>query len=246
MPPIMSESRLQHWLPVSLTTDRQTFAAGAIVLWVLMEVALRRGLVPLLAGPLGTGRGADSLVLAFLFPLIALAVAWWGLQNGIDRSDWEYTISIGSVGAGIAGWAGSFVLIGGLTLVYVSVLGIDLSVGAVGSASLGIAGAPTWALAVFLVGNGVVVPISEELAWRGVIQTSLADASGTTTAVVGTALAFVLKHLLVDLSAPLSRVTSLVVIALVFGVLRARYGTASSTVAHVATNIIPSALLVLG
>lgn len=239
----MPDTRFQNWFPISPDIDRQTFAAGAIALWIVLEFAFRRGLVPVLTDPLGTGRGADAVMLTFAFPLIALFIAWWGLQNGIGPADWEYTISIRNIGAGLIGWAGSLVFLGSLAFVYTSLLGWEPSVG---PGELGLTQAPTWVLVLFFVGNGIVVPITEELAWRGVIQTSLTEASGTTVAVVVTALAFVLKHLLVDLSAPLFRVTTLVVLAFVLGILRARYGTASSTVAHVAANGLSTALLILG
>jgi hypothetical protein len=60
-----------------------------------------------------------------------------------------------------------------------------------------------------------------------------------------TALAFVLKHLVVDMAAPLFGVTSLVLIAFPYCGLRARYGTASSTAAHLTGNPITTAPILL-
>lgn len=60
-----------------------------------------------------------------------------------------------------------------------------------------------------------------------------------------TATAFVLKHLVVDLAAPPLRVTALFVFAVLFCVIRARYGTASSTVAHLVVNGLATASPVL-
>jgi membrane protease YdiL (CAAX protease family) len=78
-----------------------------------------------------------------------------------------------------------------------------------------------------------------------VIQTALADAYGTWLAVLVTAAAFVAKHLVVDLAAPLFRVTSLVIMATILCGLRARYGTTSSTVAHLLANGVFTGLVFL-
>lgn len=229
-------------IPASSDRSLPALAAGAIALWVVLEVALRRGLGPRLADLLGTGLGADAVILALAFPVIAAAVAWWGRRVGVAPSDWTYDVSVRSVGAGLAGAAAFFAVYVGVAAVYTTVLGLQPSLGA---GALGVADAPTWALALFVLGNGVVVPISEELAWRGVVQTALTESYGTHLAVVVTAVAFVAKHLVVDLAAPLFRVTSLAMLAFVFGGLRARYGTASSTVAHLLVNGVTTAALVL-
>ncbi|WP_129116232.1 CPBP family intramembrane glutamic endopeptidase [Halegenticoccus tardaugens] len=143
-------------------------------------------------------------------------IAWIGRYVDIDPADWEYRFSLDSVGAGLVGLVVYLVLYGAAIAVYASFLGLEPSIE---PTSLGIDEAPVWAAALqkyrrkpttvvvwrmsILVVNGVVVPITEELAWRGVIQTALTDTYGTTIAIVVTATAFVLKHLFVDLSAPL-------------------------------------------
>ncbi len=229
-------------LPASSGRSLAAVAAVAMVAWVLLEFAFRRGLVGALAEPLGTGRGADALVLTFLFPVIAGVVVWLGARAGVGRSDWEYDVSLRTVGAGFGGVVAYYVVI--LAVIVALTTLLDVQAPSVGPTALGTAGAPAWALALLLVGNGVVVPITEELAWRGVIQTALTERYGTALAVGVTAVAFVAKHLIVDLAASPFRVASLVVLALVFGVLRARYGTASSTVAHLAVNLLSTAQLV--
>jgi len=239
----MSDSQTTKSFPVSPDRRLPIFAAAAIALWVLVEFALRRGLAPLLAEPLGTGLGADMASVAIGFPLIAVGIAWAGIHVGISPSDWEYKLSLRSVGAGLVGWLAYLVLYVGAVAVYTSVLGSQSSIT---PTALGVGDAPVWAAALLLVINGVVVPITEELAWRGVIQTALMDAYGTSIAIVVTATAFVLKHLVVDMAAPPLRVTSLVILALILSGLRARYGTTSSTVAHLAANGIATATLVLG
>ena len=105
--------------------------------------------------------------------------------------------------------------------------------------------APVWTLGLLFVVNGVVAPITEELACSGVIGTALAESSATWLAIVLTALGFVLKHPIFDMAAPLFGVTSLVLIAFPYCGLRARYGTASSTAAHLTGNPITTAPILL-
>jgi membrane protease YdiL (CAAX protease family) len=97
----------------------------------------------------------------------------------------------------------------------------------------------------FLLVDGIVGPVAEELVRRGVIQTALMESYGVYAGGAIAALAFVLKHLIVDTAAPFLRVISLVILASLLSGLRARYGTASSTVAHVAINSIASAAVLV-
>lgn len=238
----MSERQSADARHVSLDSSLPTIAAIAMAAWVLFEFAFRRGFAPALVDPLGTGLGADMVSIAIGFPLIAAGIALLGRRAGIHRSDWAYETSLRAVGAGIAGFVGYVVLYGAAAAVYTSVLGLEPSIG---TADLGVGGAPTWALGLLFVVNGILVPITEEFAWRGVIQTALTDAYGTWIAVLVTAVAFVAKHLVVDLGAPLFRVTSLVIMAAIVCGLRARYGTTSSTVAHLLANGVFTGLLLL-
>ncbi|ESP87280.1 CPBP family intramembrane glutamic endopeptidase [Candidatus Halobonum tyrrellensis] len=216
-------------------------AAGAMLLWVLAEFALRRGLAyALLAPKLGTSLGADAVVMVVGFPLIAAAVALLGRRAGVDPADWDYRLSRRAVGTGVAGFV-AYVAVAAAALFAASLAGSQPSSGLAGGS--GGAGLPAWVVALFLLGNGVVVPVAEELAWRGVIQTALTDAYGTSVAVSVTAVGFVAKHLVVDLAAMPFRVFSLAVLAVVFCALRARYGTTSSTVAHVLVNLLSTASL---
>lgn len=217
------------------------FAVSAMVAWVALEFALRRGLVPVLAPVLGSARGADALVLLVGFPLIAGLVALLGRRAGVEPADWDYAVSVRAVGMGVVGLVIYFVVFVAATLVY------TFGVGGQPSSAVGVslAGLPVWAAALLVAGNGVAVPVAEELAWRAVIQTALAEAYGTYAAVALAGAGFVLKHLLVDLSAPPLRVASLVILAVVLGALRARYGTASSTVAHLGGNLLATAALVV-
>lgn len=208
--------------------------------WIAGELLLRRGGVPLLAEPLGTAGGADMLLVGLGFPLLAAGIALVGFRGGIARTDWGYDWSHRALLAGVGGILVYYVAIIASALVYVAVVGMpSVPVPTVGTAQ------PRWVGAVFLVANGMVVPIAEELAWRGVVQTSLVRRFGPEIGIAVTAAAFVAKHLLVDMAAPTFRVVSLVVLAVVFSLLRHRYGTGSSTVAHLGVNLTASASVVL-
>ena len=237
-------------MPNKRTTDRfpavpashlPTVAGGAMLLWLLVEFAFRRGLAPVLADRLGTGLGADMVSSTLGISLAAAGIAWWGTQAGITPADWDYTISRRTIGAGIAGVIGIYVLRGMAVAILTVGLGFNLADGR----SLGVGTAPVWALGAFLLVNGMLGPIAEELAWRGVIQTALSEAYGTYVAVGVTAVAFVLKHLIVDLSISPFRTTALVVLAFGLCGLRARYGTTSSTIAHVLMNSIETLTVII-
>lgn len=217
-------------------------AAVGMVAWVALEFTFRRGLGPLLADALDSGFGAEGAIMVVAVPPIAVLVAWLGTRVGIGRTGWAYDHSPRALAAGVGGIPAYFVVYLALLLALGPVLGIDPmadpGIGDVGDV-------PAWALALFLVGNGVVVPISEELAWRGVVQTALTESYGSYVAVVVTAVAFVTKHLVVDLAAPPARVLSLLVLAFLVCGLRARFGTASSTLAHVGINLLATASLLV-
>lgn len=229
----MSDGETLERVPVSSDSSLPVVAAAAMVAWVALELAFRRGIAAVLAPRLDTGLGADMAVGLVFLPLAAAVVAWLGRRGGIGRGDWAYSRSLRAVAIGLAGAVGILVVRAAVVTFYASVLGLEPSVDA---SALGIGAAPTWALALLFVVNGFLVPVVEEFAWRGVIQTALTRSYGTAVAVVVTAVAFVLKHVVVDMAAPLFRVTSLAILAVVFCGLRARYGTTSATVAHVGVN----------
>jgi membrane protease YdiL (CAAX protease family) len=236
-----NSSRVSSWFPSGGSVAR--FAAAAILTWIVVEVALRRGVVWILADVVGNGRGADAILLAIGFPLLAYGIAQWGMRRGIVPSDWDYEVSIRPIGLALVGVVMYYVVIGAFTVGYTQIVGTPQS--AATSATFGESvGGTLWVAAMFFFANGIVVPITEELAWRGVIQTALMDSYGTYVGGVLTAVAFVGKHLIVDGSAPIFRVVSLFVLAFLVCGLRARYGTASSTVAHLAVNSIATASVI--
>ena len=224
----------------SSTNPLTRFAAAAIGIWVVVEGALRRGGVQILADVVGSARGADMILVGIGFPLLVYGLAQWGIRRGISPSDWEYNISIQSVGLGFASVIVYFLLFGAISAVYTQVIGAAPSAAA-GASLVENASETLWVAVVFLLVNGIVVPITEELAWRGVVQTALMESYGIYVGGAITAIAFVLKHLIVDAAAPFLRVASLVILAFILSGLRVRYGTVSSTVAHLAANGLASA-----
>ncbi len=84
--------------------------------------------------------------------------------------------------------------------------------------------------------NGLLVPVVEEFAWRGYIQTRMVLALGRPAGIVITAVLFAAKHVVVDRS--LGRVFTLMGGALVLGGVGARWGTQASTITHVVLNVV--------
>lgn len=103
----MSNKWTANRLPGSLARHLPSVAGGAIILWLLVEFAFRRGLTPLLAGRLGTSLGADTVSVTIGFTLAAAGIAWWGVQ-AVAPADWDYTFSRRTIGAGIAGLIGLY------------------------------------------------------------------------------------------------------------------------------------------
>lgn len=236
-----NRSRVSSWFPPGDSVAR--FAAAAILTWIVVEIGLRRGAVRILADVVGNARGADVILLAVGFPLLAYGIAQWGMRRGIDPSEWDYDVSLRSVGLALAGVVVYYVAIVTFTVGYTQIVGTPQSAAANAALAESVGGT-LWIAAMLFLANGIIVPITEELAWRGVIQTALMDSYGTYVGGVLTAVAFVGKHLIVDGGASVFRLVSLVVLGFIFCGLRARYGTASSTIAHLVVNSIATASVV--
>ena len=100
---------------------------------------------------------------------------------------------------------------------------------------------PVWAAVLLLVTNGVIGPVCEEFAWRGVLQPRLTARFGTANGLLVTAVLFSLKHCVVDFS--FGRLFAILAFGLVAGAVRIRWGTSTSAAAHVTANVIGSAFL---
>jgi membrane protease YdiL (CAAX protease family) len=100
---------------------------------------------------------------------------------------------------------------------------------------------PPWSAVLLLVTNGVVGPVCEELAWRGVLQPRMIVRFGTVPGLVLTAVLFSLKHCVVDFS--FGRLFAIIAFGLVAGAVRIRWGTSTSAAAHVTANLVGSIFL---
>ena len=219
---------------LSSTNPLTRFAAAAIGIWVVVEGALRRSGVRILADVVGSARGADMILVGIGFPLLVYGLARWGIRRGISPSDWEYNVSIQSVGPGFASVIVYFLLFGAVSAVYTQVIGAAPSTAA-GTSLVENASETLWVAVMFFLVR------YRRPDWRGVVQTALMESYGIYIGGAITAIAFVLKYLIVDAAAPFLRVASLVIFAFILSGLRVRYGTASSTVAHLAANGLVSA-----
>jgi membrane protease YdiL (CAAX protease family) len=100
-----------------------------------------------------------------------------------------------------------------------------------------------WAIIPLLIGNGTMVPIVEEFAWRGYVQTSFARVWGAWPALWVTAVLFALKHVIVDLS--MARTITLVTASVILGLIRHFFGTLASTLAHYTMNFVASTVAIV-
>lgn len=211
----------------------------AALLWVSLEMAVR------LAGSLGLGPvldnalAGDMLAVAIGMPLIAWLIARYGRAHGFGFERWAYRWTALTVVVGVGAGLLALGLMAGTAQIDLRLWGGSDEVPEHLVEGLR---AGTWAVVLMLVVNGIVAPVCEEIAWRGVIQTALVQAWGPALGVVVAALLFASKHVLVDGS--LSRVTTLVMLGLVLGVVRHRWGTGSSTAAHIVTNVAATLLIV--
>jgi len=215
---------------------------GVAVGWLFTELLLRWGVGFALLSAGLSPVAADWTLLLVGVPLVAGFLSWIALRRGMTPGEWGHDASRSALAAGAAG---APVLLGAIAVtgrVDAALFGLDeLEAGV--AETIGDELAATPALAVlFLLGNGIAVPVAEEQVWRGIVQTKLVDAWGVPAGIGVTAALFALKHVVVDLS--VARPTTLLALALGFGLLRHRYGTTSSTVAHLGVNFASSAALV--
>jgi len=216
-------------------------------LWVLIEFATRTGLgwaVLRLARLVGSRPGLGEIYLlsnALKWPaVIVLGIVFYRRvrREGLTWAELGYRSGRSAVAAGlIAGviWLG----LGVVSYIDAYLFGKG-DVERYNQAAL--AAGPVAEL-IMLPVNGILAPVVEELAWRGYVQTHLVWGWGPRTGIVVTSLLFAAKHNLVDLS--LSRSISLLVGALVLGIVGYRWGTVASTIAHVVVNFTSTLALLL-
>jgi membrane protease YdiL (CAAX protease family) len=217
-------------------------AATASTLWVVVEFAVRRGLTAPIGAVLESSALGYVTTLALTAIVLAPTIALFGTRAGISPGDWELPFSVRGALEAVGATLAYYVFVVVAAVVLVAVFGAEQSSAQSG---IGFADASTLAVVGFVVANGVFVPIAEEIAWRGVVQTALTNALGVAAGIAITAVAFVAKHVVVDLGATPIRLASLLFLAFAFGILRHRHGTGSATVAHVLANTTATLSLVL-
>ncbi|QLG48149.1 CPBP family intramembrane glutamic endopeptidase [Natrinema halophilum] len=219
-----------------------TVAAVVVAGWIVLEFALRRGLVSVAVTAGFDPLVVDYLVLAIGLPLIAGVLSWYALEHGQNRETWGWDWAPRNLGLGVFAGIVGIGLLAGASQIDAALFGLDETGAAVGEGLTAAFEANTTLAFLFLVGNGVLAPIAEEQVWRGIVQTELVDEWGSAVGISVTAILFALKHVVVDLS--VGRLTTLLTLGLLFGVVRHRWGTASSTVTHVLLNVVSSASIV--
>jgi membrane protease YdiL (CAAX protease family) len=232
------------------TARRQAVRAGlsAVLLWVGIEFGLRTvGLVTgalAIASMTGVEDPAPAHVGALNNGLLVAAVlALWVAfdrrirREGIGLPDLGYRFTRG---AGVIGMACGVGLLG--IAAGTASLDVHLFRFNVDEHLATIAATPMLGILALFVGNALLAPVVEELAWRGYIQGRLALGWGPRAAPVATALLFAAKHTIVDLS--LGRSVTLVIGSLALGVIRDRWGTFESTLAHFTLNFTATTLVV--
>lgn len=212
--------------------------AGA---WTVIELLFGLG-VAATVGSLVDSPFVGVLVATIVgFPVAAGVAVWYGRRVGIDRADWDYRVNGRIVVAGLAA--------GVLTVLAVQATGALIALAGWSETAIATFGFvltdldALWVVALFVLAHGVVAPLAEELAWRGVVQTALVDARGPVVGIAVTAALFTAKHALLDAS--LARVPTVLVLAVALGVVRHRWGTSASTLVHVIVNTTSVLLLVV-
>lgn len=217
-------------------------AIVAVVAWVVLEAVVRTGGALTADAVVGDPVVGDWAALLIGFPAIAALLSRYALRSGQRREDWDYDWTARPVAIGAVAGVASIAVIAALGRVDAALFGAGRDPAAAADAFVATIEAFPLAAAVFLLGNGILVPIAEERVWRGVVQTELVARWDVVAGIVVTAALFSLKHAVIDAS--LGRLTAIFGAGLVWGLVRERWGTGASTAAHVVANLLSSASLV--
>ncbi len=220
-------------------------ALGAALLWVVVEFAIRdlAGLgllgVIVLAAHLPKTPTPPGWTLTYLSAVTGVAMMVLGAlfyrraaREHLRPADLGYDTSRRALAAGVFGGVLLSVLLSwGTHHADTFLFPAQEAEERVELAMMAEAGLPAVML---IVATSLLAPAVEEYAWRGYIQTRLVTVWGTALGVTLTAVLFSAKHVVVDLS--LERSVTLLVGSVALGVLRQRWGTGTSTLAHVILN----------
>jgi len=207
-------------------------AIVSATVWTLIEVISRQVVGRKLGQRLNDGLAADMLATLSALPVTSALVARLGTENDIKAERRAYRLTPRAVIGGLVGGI-VCVLLPAVTMRVDSVLFGEQPEHNVINDETSVAGRSLFAAV-----NGVAIPVAEEFTWRGIVQSALTDRFGGTTGIGLTGTLFALKHVVVDRSR--NRLTTLLAIGTVFGILRYRLGTGASTIAHVTANLLAS------
>ena len=219
--------------------SRAAFLASG--LWFAIDLVAQVGGAVVFEPAVGNYLVGSLVGVVLGFPVAAWAVVRYGQRHGVTPSDWGYDRTPRALLSG-------FVVGGGLVMLNLTVV-VTVTEAIFGQpeqiSGLLIEGLEDGlpVVVLFLVAHGLVAPITEELAFRGVVQTALTRERGRLVGVLGAAMLFSLKHVLVDGS--LERMLPVVVLALVLGIVRERWGTGASTVTHATVNVVQGSLVLI-
>jgi hypothetical protein len=214
--------------------------------WTLIELLFGLGLASTVGAALDNTFAGGLVATVVGFPVAGLFAVRYGRRVGLDHDDWGYRTSGRTVGVGLVAGVLTVLAVQGIGYLVVVVTGADAAVAAFGFLLADLE-AGILVLALFAFAHGIVAPLAEELAWRGVVQSSMVEAQGTAVGIAATAILFTAKHAVLDAS--LARVPSVLVLAVSLGVVRDRWGTTASTIVHAAVNlgsVVGLAILVYG
>lgn len=223
--------------------DGAIIGLGVAIGWIVLEVVFRWGLVSRLGAVLGDPLIADWTMLVLGFPVMAGVFGWSAARLGHPPAEWGYDWSLRPLIAGAGAVLVALVAVAVAAQVDAFLFPLERIGASFGSAIGEVLRATPVLAALLLLGNGFVVPLAEEAVWRGVVQSTLVEAWGVPTGIVLTAVLFATKHVIVDLS--IVRVTTLLTLGLVLGLVRQRFGTASSTITHVGVNTVSTGFVIV-
>ncbi len=237
------------WIAYLLDSDRfharvAPSDAARVGLWVA-SLWVSFELVGRMVGGAGVGPAIDNAlageILGVLVSMVAAAwvIARYGQANGVSTRDWDYRWSVKTIAIGVAAGLLALGLMSVTAMVDQALWTMPEDVLAVFTEGLQ---AGVWVAILLLVANPLAAPICEEIAWRGVVQSAFVRAWGPWVGIGVTVILFAMKHVVVDAS--FARLTTLLMLALVFGLVRHRWGTGSSTVVHLVVNLYSTGYLV--
>jgi CAAX protease family protein len=182
------------------------------------------------------------IVLAMAVPTViaaGLAALITTLRGNGPRTDLRLHWSWRGLGLGLMfGFGGLFVTLPASVL-YISIVGPDAN-SALGQIFGGVRASWPWAVVVFLV-VVFVLPLCEEIIYRGLLWGALEWRWGRWIALVVTTVVFALAHL------EFTRIPLLLVVAMPIGLARLYSGSLlASIVAHQVTNLLPGIVVTLG